>query len=427
MELIGADWNFVCEECVKCQCPDIQWRPCRADTSGVNLRPYACVLLLHLFVSPSPVSAAESCRSASELAKKFADQDQVLAKASSLQQSLPPALPKGAAASKKVEDAWLVLQDSPEDIFRMGPLTSGATRHERNLSTLREMEGPIAKPAGAGRIVEADRDLALRLYQQTSQNPVADLCQIDKYDPNGQIGFCFGRATAAHLEALAQGIDKSSVRKMFIHGTLESGDTQWRYHVTTIVKAKDGGWWALDPIMGRPMKAEEWYQSMHRQYNPSNDARIVITPASRFSCNGGKYQRGSRAMDHPGLNDYFKDLLKTFREREPSPAKVREFEDLFRMNSEQRLTMLSETLEVPMDQLTRERRIAVLQAHKQLGRLRDGAGERVGLHLDAGNQFRLVAEEGHVNEARNILLKGGFTEDEARALLAHPAIYPMHK
>ncbi|MDA9951609.1 hypothetical protein N9D31_03435, partial [Oligoflexaceae bacterium] len=83
-------------------------------------------------------------------------------------------------------------------------------------------------------------------------HPVASLLDpqnINKYDPQGVIGFCFGRSMAVHLAARKVGLAHSSIRKLFIIGDMRSGaDPEWRFHVTTIVKGPNAEWYALDPI-----------------------------------------------------------------------------------------------------------------------------------------------------------------------------------
>jgi hypothetical protein len=142
----------------------------------------------------------------------------------------------------------------------------------------------LSVPSFAGQLTE---DEALALYHQiertpvtkhalgpqerqallyaTSIHPVANLEVLDKYDPTGAIGFCFGRAMTAHLLARKAGLDSASIRKLFVIGDMRQGnEPEWRFHVTTTVKGTDGRWYTIDPIMtppladGTPIPVEKW-------------------------------------------------------------------------------------------------------------------------------------------------------------------------
>lgn len=125
------------------------------------------------------------------------------------------------------------------------------------------------------------------LFKQVSQHPVTDLNAIGKYDPNGYIGFCFGRAMGVHLMARKMGLHRESIRKLFIVGDLRSGpDPEWRFHVTTLVKGTDGKWWAVDPIMtwpvsnGRPLLVHQWMETVQRVWDKPRKAKFYITESA---------------------------------------------------------------------------------------------------------------------------------------------------
>ena len=146
------------------------------------------------------------------------------------------------------------------------------------------------------------------LYKAVANHPVASLRNYSKYDPgNNGIGYCFGRAMTAHLEALWNPelkVNNKAIRKLFALGKLQTGTASWRYHVTTIVKASDNGWWAIDPIMGEPIKADVWYSRM-RSYNPSGDMLLFSDEAARFSPVEGMYKKDE--LDDDRYSNYFKD------------------------------------------------------------------------------------------------------------------------
>jgi hypothetical protein len=111
------------------------------------------------------------------------------------------------------------------------------------------------------------------LYQETLNNPVSHLSRLSKYDPTGIVGFCFGRAMAAHLTARKEfHVSPTAIYKLFIIGDLRSvaSKPEWRFHVTTILPVKsDGGttWMAIDPIMKQPLTVAEWMMRVRRGWD----------------------------------------------------------------------------------------------------------------------------------------------------------------
>jgi hypothetical protein len=121
------------------------------------------------------------------------------------------------------------------------------------------------------------------LYRLTSQHPVARLSALSRYDPEGTIGFCFGRAMTAHLAARRLGVATASSSRRFIVGDLRqagAATTEWRFHVTTLVRgdASDRGWHAIDPILGGPMPVHAWIERVQRTWDAGRKARFYLTP-----------------------------------------------------------------------------------------------------------------------------------------------------
>jgi len=121
-----------------------------------------------------------------------------------------------------------------------------------------------------------------QLWTAAFRHPVAGLDderKLAKYDPQGFIGFCFGRAMAAHLLARQLGLAEAAVRKLFVIGDLREGaDPQWRFHVTALVKGEDGLWYAIDPIMEGPMTATAWMAEVRKTWDKGRKARFYMTP-----------------------------------------------------------------------------------------------------------------------------------------------------
>jgi hypothetical protein len=121
------------------------------------------------------------------------------------------------------------------------------------------------------------------LWKRTYEHPIAGLDdegKLKKYDPDGIIGFCFGRAMTAHLLARELGLKPDRIKKLFVIGDLRSGETpEWRFHVTTLVMGSDNRWHAVDPIMGGPMSADEWIAAVHKGWDPEKKAKFYLTDA----------------------------------------------------------------------------------------------------------------------------------------------------
>jgi hypothetical protein len=103
---------------------------------------------------------------------------------------------------------------------------------------------------------------------------------VHHYDPSGAIGFCFGRALATQLAARKLGLKSEFVKKIFVIGDMRSGATaEWRFHVTTIVKAADGKWYAIDPIVpgGRPVTAEQWLKWVRSIWDRPGKTNAYVT------------------------------------------------------------------------------------------------------------------------------------------------------
>jgi hypothetical protein len=156
--------------------------------------------------------------------------------------------------------------------------------HADDAAVFAQYERVLAK-AGAVRPQLQGLDAAQRerLYTLVLDHPVARLDRLPHYDPDGLIGFCFGRAMTAHLTARTMGLAESSIRKLFIVGDLRqygADKTEWRFHVTTLVRGTDRAWHAIDPILGRAMPATEWIRTVQRTWDHRKQARLYVTRAS---------------------------------------------------------------------------------------------------------------------------------------------------
>lgn len=180
-----------------------------------------------------------------------------------------------------------------------------------NQATMKYLDTPL-EDNHVKRVASLDSNQRNKVYRAVDDHPVASQCQLRQYDPQGNMGFCFGRAMTAHLELLNSGVQKDKIRKLWAVGSFQAGGNNWRYHVTTIVKGDDGQWWAIDPIFGYPVSAKDWYSRM-KGFDVGGDMVLFTSEAKRFGPSSpDQYNRAHLNLD--AYNDYFNDLLKSYRE-----------------------------------------------------------------------------------------------------------------
>ena len=160
-----------------------------------------------------------------------------------------------------------------------------------------------------------------------------------KYDPDGNLGLCFGRAIYLHLLMLKYGVNKDSIKKIFAVGTLESSGSKlpWQFHVATIVKSdKLNSWWVLDTVFGKPMPIEEWVDQIKRLsqdrtfrlfrkalIDRTKSLRIYITEAQKIGPNGWEYNVNPGGLYDPVYNNYFRDMFNSLKRKNiPKESKL---------------------------------------------------------------------------------------------------------
>ena len=137
------------------------------------------------------------------------------------------------------------------------------------------------------------------------------------YDTKGTIGFCFGRATIAHMEAIARNIHPDSVKKIWIAGDMK----EWGHHVATMIYT-DKGWMVLDTNIGKPVTVDFWLDYYKPFKNPKAEKEVMafVTQAGRFgpydtraynavdlfNTNSAEY---NKAKDY--FNGYFHDYFES--------------------------------------------------------------------------------------------------------------------
>jgi len=155
----------------------------------------------------------------------------------------------------------------------------------------------------------------------------------DQYDMGRNVGYCFGRALYFHLQLLRHGVNKDSIKKVFVVGPMQVPGIVWQFHVATVVKDQTSNhWWALDTNIGKPVLLEEWVRhyerrSMDRSYDgllaklldrPTIDKtkslRFYITEPSKIGPSGWEYNIQPGGLFDQFYNDYFKDMFKSFKQ-----------------------------------------------------------------------------------------------------------------
>ena len=213
--------------------------------------------------------------------------------------------------------AGVVDRSREKDFFEirskmLGKKNAVAAVEKWNSSLVEALQAPLPPTVQRERGMSLDQ--SKDLYQYLSCHPVAGMKHVKKYDPQGNFGFCFGRATAAHLEALRRGLARSRIMKIWGVGPMKGG---WAHHVATLVSAKEGGWWAIDPEIGKVVSGVDWIKWLKsEQENTEEPLVFFVSEAERFGPSPGKYTKVDLYGTDDGdiYNGYFRDLI----EKEPA-------------------------------------------------------------------------------------------------------------
>lgn len=153
------------------------------------------------------------------------------------------------------------------------------------------------------------REQASTLRDLLVQHPITGDLGIKKYSQkNSTLGFCYGRATLAHMELLRRGVSPQNIRKIFVLGEMRYQKEIWTLHVATIVAKKGGGWWVLDGLFDQVYELKDWYKKMLTIAINTDDPVIRIYEADpvKFLPISGAYNE--KDMYRPEYNGFFQDL-----------------------------------------------------------------------------------------------------------------------
>lgn len=144
-----------------------------------------------------------------------------------------------------------------------------------------------------------------------AKHPVNGTERESNYDPEECFGFCFGRASLIHHEAIQRNIEPEAIRKIWAVGSLEN--EKWHFHVSTILKAQGRGtWWATDTIYKSAISVETWMNRMERS---SDDGRLMffVTDPRRFSVYSPQFYTGLDLLGD-GQSDYYNGYFRDYFE-----------------------------------------------------------------------------------------------------------------
>ncbi|MCX6124263.1 MAG: hypothetical protein NTV34_05870 [Proteobacteria bacterium] len=155
----------------------------------------------------------------------------------------------------------------------------------------------VSKDSGYSKVIQ-------EVFRFVKDHPLDQAVEVDKIDPSGQIGFCFGRALFLHYLLLKRGVNQNHIAKIFLLGSLFYEQRMWNFHVVVVVKDKILGAVVLDPLQAKPMELPEWQKEALKmdikQRFPR--ARFYVTDPRKFLTENGKYD----------LNQIYNPLLKTY-------------------------------------------------------------------------------------------------------------------
>ena len=187
----------------------------------------------------------------------------------------------------------------------------------RNDADIAEFEA-YAPGARASQRTGADisYDAADAVIQATYSNPIVNPYNTKYQRPDVQIGYCFGRATFAHIALKKMGLQTSSIRKVWLVGPMTASSVKWGFHVATSAFVQGLGWRVLDSNIGHPVTVREWFDH-YIFMSDDRRLRIFFTEPSRFGVSIARYDRVDMGLDLATERDwyqhYFYDLMAWFR------------------------------------------------------------------------------------------------------------------
>lgn len=155
--------------------------------------------------------------------------------------------------------------------------------------------------------------IANEVFRILSTNRVSRVDAVGRYDRNGDVGFCFGRAAMVHYLLLKHGIAPERIAKIFVVGRLLYFGRVWEFHVATMVLGEKGQWWVIDNLYDRVQPHFDWMKRVHELDAMSQwpQLRFYVTDPRKFQPALGKYNRAQ--FEIPLLRPFFSDLFQSLK------------------------------------------------------------------------------------------------------------------
>ena len=155
----------------------------------------------------------------------------------------------------------------------------------------------------------ANENIVNEVFSELKNSKLNNPDAIKSLDPQGDIGFCFGRAFHVHYMLKKRGVAQKEIAKIFVLGRLMHGKKIWNFHMATMVKGKDKKWWVIDSLFEKPLALEDWSLKAAKLgvKRKQSHAKIYITAPNKFQPEYGAYE--SSQFNIPELKSYFSELV----------------------------------------------------------------------------------------------------------------------
>jgi hypothetical protein len=133
-----------------------------------------------------------------------------------------------------------------------------------------------------------------------------------------EIGYCFGRAAYIHLLLLKMGLQKESIKKIWLVGPTQTNDKDviWQYHVATMAYTTELGWVTIDTGQIKPQPVRHW-MDYYMSRSIDGRSRFYVTEPDKFGFQLGTYDRTQMGLNSTSEEDwfrgYFPDMLREIR------------------------------------------------------------------------------------------------------------------
>lgn len=162
-----------------------------------------------------------------------------------------------------------------------------------------------------GEVSPSTLSLAQGVYNELMTNKVSNFGANPKYDKNGDIGFCFGRAAFVHYLLIKKKVTPEQILKIIAMGTTKYQDQIWEFHMATMVRGDQGPWLVIDALFERVLTVDEWMlkvSELDLKY-PYAYTRFYTTDPRKFQPAYGKYE--TKYFEIPELRNFFTDLFSS--------------------------------------------------------------------------------------------------------------------